>query len=387
MIDRLSTVKVKEMATYFKVVAIIGPRQSGKTTLVRSVFPEKPYVSLEDVDTRRDATEDPRGFLTQYSKGAIFDEVQRVPELFSYLQQVVDETPGLGKFILTGSNNFLLQEKITQSLAGRVGYLELLPFSVKELKDLTAAETEEQIIKGFYPPVYDQKTPPELWYRNYVRTYLERDVRQMTQVADLAAFEKFLQMCAGRCGQLLNLSAMSNELGLTHPTIRRWVSILEASHIVKLLQPWHANVGKRLVKTPKLYFIDTGLACHLLGIERVEQVRTHPLGGALFENMIVAEALKQRFNAGRTDNLFFYRDHAGNEVDLLLSHAEGVSGYEIKSSRTVQPDFFRGLDRMEGDLGGLQGRAIVYGGDDARVERKTRIVPWSGFRIGRYDED
>ncbi len=372
--------KIRDWSAAYPIVTITGPRQSGKTTLAKAMFPDHRYVSLEELDERRFAREDPRGFLEEYREGAVIDEIQNVPDLLSYLQGEVDRDERPGRFILTGSRQFEMMESVSQSLAGRTAIARLLPLSFAELPQPADGDTpEEWIYKGFYPRIHARGLHPAEAYSFYVSTYLERDVRQMTQVADLAAFEKFLQLCAGRCGQLLNLSALSNEIGLTHPTIRRWISILEASHIVKLLQPWHANVGKRLVKTPKLYFIDTGLACHLLGIEKPEQVKSHPLGGALFENMIVAEALKQRFNAGLPDNLYFYRDHAGNEVDLVLGYADGQDGFEIKSSRTISQDFFRGLDRMEDALGKLRTRTIAYGGQASRVERKTRIVPWIDF--------
>ena len=384
MFQRKLGEKILAWAGQYPVVTITGPRQSGKTTLARALFPNHRYVSLEELDQRRFAQEDPRGFLEECRTGAVIDEIQNVPDLVSYLQGEVDRDDRAGRFILTGSRQFEMMEmeSVSQSLAGRTAIARLLPLSFAEIPGLGEGEPPEvSIFKGFYPRIHDRGLDPSEAYSFYVSTYLERDVRQMSQVADLATFGKFLQLCAGRCGQLLNLSALSNELGVTHPTIRRWVSILEASHIVKLLQPWHANIRKRLVKTPKLYFIDTGLACHLLGMETAAQVRSHPLGGALFENMIVAEALKQRFNAGRTDNLYFYRDHPGNEVDLLLGYADGQDGFEIKSARTISPSFFRGLNAYEHAVGAFRNRAIVYGGEDARVEKATQVVPWHRFRV------
>jgi len=382
MFERQLGKKVLDWAGQYPVVTITGPRQSGKTTLARALFPSHRYVSLEDLDQRTFAREDPRGFLEDYRDGAVIDEIQQVPDLVSYLQREVDEDDRPGRFILTGSQQFEMMEKVSQSLAGRTAIARLMPLAFAELPCLGIEKGPEPLIfKGFYPRIHARKLDPAEAYGFYVSTYLERDVRQLSQVADLSTFGKFLQLCAGRCGQILNLSALSNELGLTHPTIRRWVAILEAGHIVKLLQPWHANIGKRLVKTPKLYFIDTGLACHLLGIEKAEQLRTHPLGGALFENLIVAEALKQRFNAGRPDNLYFYRDHTGNEVDLVLRYAEGHDGFEIKSARTIQPDFFRGLNVLERDLGTVRTRTLVYGGTSARVEKNTQVVPWPEFKV------
>jgi uncharacterized protein len=382
MFKRLLSDKIKVWAGQYPVVTITGPRQSGKTTLARALFPSHRYVSLEDLDQRRFAQEDPRGFLEEYQAGAVIDEIQNVPDLVSYLQGEVDRDDRSGRFILTGSRQFEMMESVSQSLAGRTAIARLLPLAFAETPGLAEVKAPEVLIfRGFYPRIHDRGLDPAEAYSFYVSTYLERDVRQMSQVIDLAVFGKFLQLCAGRCGQLLNLSALSNELGVTHPTIRRWISILEASHIVKLLQPWHANIGKRLVKTPKLYFIDTGVACHLLGIETADQVRSHPLGGALFENMIVAEALKQRFSAGRTDNLFFYRDHPGNEVDLLLTYADGQDGFEIKSSRTITPSFFSGLNTYEQTVSKLRTRSIVYGGHEGRVEKGTRILPWYQLRI------
>jgi predicted AAA+ superfamily ATPase len=382
MINRELSKKILSWAKQYPVVTITGPRQSGKTTLARALFPSHDYISLEELDKRRFASEDPRGFLAEYKRGAVIDEVQNAPELMSYLQGDVDRDDRPGRFILTGSRQFEMMERVSQSLAGRTAIARLLPLSFVETPGLDAdAKPESFIFKGFYPRIYDRDLEPSEALSFYVSTYLERDVRQMIQVTDLSAFSQFLQLCAGRCGQLLNLSALSNELGLTHPTIRSWVSILEASHIIKLLRPWHANIGKRLVKTSKLYFIDTGLVCHLLGIERADQVKTHPLRGALFENLIVAEILKQRFNAGRPDNLYFYRDHKGNEVDLMLEYSEGYDCFEIKSAKTIQSSFFRGLDTFQRDVGRIRHRHIVYSGADTRTEKNTQILPWHALDL------
>lgn len=375
--------KILGWAGQYPVVTITGPRQSGKTTLAKALFPDHFYVSLEELDHRRFARDDPRGFLEECKDGAVIDEIQNVPDLVSYIQGMVDSDDRPGRFILTGSRQFEMMERVSQSLAGRTAIARLLPLSFAETPSLKEADRPDDFIfKGFYPRIYHRNLNPREAYSFYLSTYLERDVRQMTQVADLSVFENFLRLCAGRCGQLLNLSAVSNELGVTHPTVRRWISILEASHIVKLLQPWHANIGKRLVKTPKLYFIDTGLACNLLGIEQADQLRTHPLRGALFENLIVAEALKQRFNTGRADNLFFYRDHQGNEVDLLMEYADQCDVYEIKSAQTINSDFFRGLDTFEKLIQRTRSRHLVYAGSPKRVERKTHIQPWNDFTVG-----
>lgn len=382
MIRRILGDKISAWAEQYPVVTITGPRQSGKTTLAKALFPNKHYVSLEELDNRRFAREDPRGFLSDVREGAILDEIQNAPDLLSYLQGEVDGDDRPGRFILTGSRQFEMMERVSQSLAGRTAVARLLPLAFTETPGLTEeAEADTFLYRGFYPRIYDRQLEPSESYSFYLSTYLERDIRQIGNIGDLSLFENFLRLCAGRCGQLLNASALSNELGITHPTVRRWISILEAGHVVKLLTPWHANIGKRLVKSPKLYFIDVGLASHLLGIENAAQLKTHPQRGQLFENMIVGEALKQRFNRGLRDNLHFYRDHQGNEVDLLLEHGETCDAFEIKSARTVQAEFFRGLDAFEKATGKTRHRYLAYGGSRASRQRDTRILPWSAFSI------
>ncbi len=378
MIQRILTDTVRRAARKFPVVAILGPRQSGKTTLVQTLFPLKPYVSLEDPDTRAFAQSDPRGFLAGYGKGAVLDEVQRVPELFSYLQGVVDRAKKPGLFILTGSQNFLLMQHLSQSLAGRVSLLTLLPFSMEEFQRgrVKAPNADQSIFKGFYPAIYDRKIPPQDWYPSYIQTYLERDVRQIKNVDNLAVFQKFLKLCAARTGQLLNLSSLAIECGITHNTARSWIGILEASYLVHLLKPYHENFNKRVVKTPKLYFYDTGLACSLLEIEREKQITTHPLRGSLFETLVVSEMVKARLNRGRPKNLYFWRDKTGHEVDVLGIEGGNINAVEIKSGLTVTEEAFAGLDYW-GRISRKPGkRRLVYGGREKQERKKAMLVGW-----------
>ena len=361
MIQRQAAVTLRYLATQFRVIAVIGPRQSGKTTLVRMIFPDKSYVNFENPDIRNFALEDPRGFLSNYPNGAIFDEVQRVPLLFSYLQQIVDEQNKNGMFILTGSNNFLLQESITQSLAGRVGYLQLLPLCIDEIGD-SDHSVEDYIYKGGYPALYDEGKDVKLWMDNYIRTYIERDVRQLKNITDLITFERFVRLCAGRTGQLLNKSSLSTECGIDNKTVEAWLSVLEASFVIFRLQPYHRNYNKRVVKMPKLYFYDTGLATNLLGIQKAEQIILHPFRGALFENMVIVELLKQRWNKAKPDNLYFWRDNAGHEMDVIMENAGEVKPVEIKSGKTITTAYFKGLlywHRLTDSKGGL----VIYAGD------------------------
>lgn len=367
MIQRTAESELRYLAAHYKAVAVVGPRQSGKTTLVKYVFADKPYVSLENPDTRSFATEDPRGFLSNYPDGAILDEAQRVPSLFSYLQQILDESSLNGLFIITGSNNFLLQENISQSLAGRIAYLNLLPLSIEEIKGYEL-KVDTLLFKGGYPAIYNQDIDVTKWYSNYISTYVERDVRLIKNITDLATFERFLKLCAGRIGQLLNMSSLSIETGVDVKTISSWISVLETSFIAFRLQPYHENFNKRVVKMPKLYFYDTGLAIALLGFENERHLETHPFRGNFFENMIIVEFLKKRFNAGKSGNLFFWRDNVGNEVDLLLADADGSSKIpvEIKSGQTITNDYFKGIlywNKMTQTQGGY----VVYGGAASQI--------------------
>ncbi len=382
MIPREAELILAELARGYPVLAITGPRQSGKTTLVRKSFSDHPYVSLENPAQREFAQGDPEGFLAKYAGGAILDEAQRCPELFSWLQGIVDERRRPAHFILTGSQQFGLMTGITQSLAGRVATLELLPFSAGELRGAgrLPATLDETLFTGGYPPIHDRRLDPAVWFANYVQTYIERDVRQLINIRDLGQFQRFLRLCAGRCGQLLNLSALGNEAGVSHNTAREWISVLEASFIVHRLPPHHRNFGKRLVKTPKLYFHDTGLAAWLLGIERPEQIATHPLRGALFENWVVGEFLKHRLNTARPSNLSFWRDRSGNEVDLLIEEDNRLRAVEIKSGATIFDEMMKGLDRWRGVAGGSAGgEMLVYGGEEAQRRRGIDVLPWKGL--------
>ncbi len=381
MIPRDAEKSLKQLARGYPAVAITGPRQSGKTTLARFVFKDTPYVSFENPDVRDLAQNDPRGFLEKYLKGAVFDEVQRCPELLSYLQQIIDESKKPGRYILTGSQQFGLLSGITQSLAGRVALVQLLPFTLHECygakKQKRSPNLDHVLFNGLYPPVHDKKLNPHIWYANYMQSYIERDVRQMVNVRDLSSFQRFVRLCAGRTGQLLNLSDMSTDCGITHNTAKAWISILEASYILFLLLPHHANFNKRIIKTPKLYFYDSGLAAWLLSIQSPEQLSTHSLRGSLFESFIVSEFIKARYNQGLTSNLYFWRDRTGNEIDLLVETAEKLRPVEIKSGQTITQDYCKGLQKwisLAGDK--AVHPTLVYGGKESTVQSGIKITTW-----------
>lgn len=353
-----------EMYQYFPVITMTGPRQSGKTTLLRKIFKQLPYYSLENLDVRHFALNDPIGFLTQHQEGMILDEVQNAPDLLSYIQGLVDENREK-RFILSGSSQFSVIKKVTQSLAGRTGVLELLPLSYKEVKTEADKKTlDELLLTGFYPVLYTAENTPKLFYPSYVKTYLERDVRNLLQIKDIMQLLTFLRLCAGRIGSLFNASELSSEVGVSVNTIKSWLSVLQASYIIKLLPPFYENIRKRLTKTPKLYFCDIGLARYLLGIETEQQLARDKMRGHLFENFIVMEAFKNRHNQGKDSNLFFYRDSNGVEVDLLLKNGNDYSAIEIKSSQTYHPEFEIGIQSLSTLLENrLTNKAILYAGD------------------------
>ena len=379
MVPREAEPLARTLAREFKVVAVVGPRQSGKTTLAKAVFAAKPYASLEDPDLLRFAQEDPRRFLGQFPEGAVLDEAQRCPELFSYLQGVVDRRHTPGQFVLTGSQHFGLVQRITQSLAGRVGFINLLPFSARELHsaDWLADSLDEALLRGGYPPIFDMPAAPMRWYNAYLGTYVERDVRQLRNIQDLPTFHLVLRLCAAAVGQLADLTRIGNDAGVDQKTVRAWLNVLEASFVLFRLQPHQRNFRKRLVRTPKLYFYDVGLAARLIGIESAAQMRTHPLRGALFENWVITEFLKRRWNEGKQSNLFFWRSHAGLEIDLVLEEGELLAPVEIKSGATVASGWLRTLRRWRELAGDAAGRpVIVYGGDQAQQRTDADIVPW-----------
>jgi len=390
LVPRTLQTKLLALARKFPVVTVTGPRQSGKTTLCRACFPDHRYVSLEAPDLREYASRDPRAFLAHAGDAAVLDEVQRVPELLSYLQVEVDARPRRGRFILTGSANFALLHSISQSLAGRTALLTLLPLGRDELRRFPAAPRTlyETLWKGSFPAVFDRELSPTDWYSAYVGTYVERDVRQVLNVGDLISFQGFLRLCAGRVGQLLNLSGLGADAGITHGTARAWVSVLEASYIAHRLPPYGANVGARVVKTPKLHFYDSGLACFLLGIRNPEQLEHHPLRGAIFETWVISEILKARVHRGLQPSLFFFRDRKAVEVDAVLECGDGVLAVETKSGQTVADDFFTGLEAFARQVGSPRHRlrvlrALVYGGDAAQARSNVDVIPWS--QIDAYD--
>jgi len=379
MIKRILQDKLYALASKFPVVAVLGPRQSGKTTLVRSTFPEKDYQNLEDPETRLFAHSDPRAFLEHHPGGLIIDEAQREPDLFSYLQLMVDEHPIPGQFILTGSQHFLLHEKLSQTLAGRVAILTLLPFSLEELINVVPIEKDylHYLFMGFYPPIYDKGITPQEWLPNYIQTYVERDVRMLKNITDLNAFTRFLKLCAGRTGQLINYSALATEAGISSNTARSWLSVLEASFIIFFLQPHYKNFNKRLVKMPKLYFYDTGLVVHLLGVQEEQQLEYHYMKGALFENFIISEIAKYEFHRGKRPEIFFWRDKSGREIDCIVDRAGNLFALEIKVSKSINQEFFKNI-RYWSNLPGNKpaGMYVIYAGSQIQAWSDIRIVPW-----------
>ncbi len=378
MVQRIAKKKLIDLASKFKAVAVIGARQSGKTTLIKQVFKNKPYVSMENPDTRQFAIEDPRGFLSSFPKGAILDEVQRVPQLFSYLQEILDNQRSKGLFVLSGSNNFLLQENISQTLAGRVGYLQLLPFSISELNKskLLAAGDDALMLKGFYPPVYDQKIPFSDWCPNYISTYIERDVRQIKNITDLIVFGRFMKLLAGRNGQELNYSSLSIETGVDMKTIQSWIGVLESSFIIYLLKPHHNNFNKTIVKRPKLYFYDTSIVCSLLGIRNAAHIKNHPLRGAIFEGMVITELLKNRTNAGKPVNLSFWRDKTGREIDVIVDNGNTLFPIEIKSGKTIHDEYLKNIEYWKSMTGFKKGLVLYAGKENQKRSKGTDILNW-----------
>lgn len=379
MIPRAATPTLKRLAKGFPVIVISGPRQSGKTTLAKSVFSHKTYVSLENPDERAFALEDPKHFLQRFPDGAILDEVQRCPELLSWLQGLVDERSIMGDFVLTGSAQFDLMAGITQSLAGRAARVELLPLSATELAaaQQAPADLNTALFQGGYPALYDREVFAQDWFANYISTYIERDVRQLIALRDLSQFQTFVKMCAARSGQLLNLTSLGADCGVSSVTAKHWLSVLEASYIVTLLQPHYRNFGKRLVKTPKLYFCDVGLAAWLLGIRDVSTLDTHAARGALFETYVVSELTKQRLNAGKPRDLYFWRNSAGNEVDVLIESAQGLQAIEIKSGSTFASDWPDGLKKWQKFAGDESIQpTLVYGGNQSYVRDGLQVWGW-----------
>jgi predicted AAA+ superfamily ATPase len=383
MIVRLLQPRLLDLATRYPILALTGPRQSGKTTLSRMTFPELPYVSLENPIQRELAQQDPLAFFNRYQGGAVIDEVQRVPEIFSFLQGLVDEDPRPGRFLLTGSQNLALVNAVTQSLAGRTTLTELLPLSLEEIRRFPAppADLNTLLWTGGYPRIYERNLPAHEWLADYTATYVERDVRQLIQVGDLLLFQTFLRLCAGRTGQILNLSSLANDCGISQPTARSWLSVLEASYIVFRLPPYFANLGKRLIKSPKLYFYDAGLAASLLNVEDPRQFENHPLRGALFETWVVSEIAKAHLHRGRRPRLSFYRDSSGFEIDLVLERGTDLTLVEIKSAQTPSGHYFDAFQRLAEALGKLEaprvtGRVVVYGGEESQRRSGGDLLSW-----------
>ncbi len=379
-INRELATVIKEAITYFPVITITGPRQSGKTTLICNLFDNLPYYSLENLDVRDFAINDPIAFLNQHPDGMILDEVHNAPVLLSYIQGMVDEHPKR-RFILSGSSQFAMLRKVSQSLAGRTAVFELLPMSYSETKQLSKEKSlDELLFDGFYPAIYSGSNIPKFLYPSYVKTYLDKDVRDLLQIKDMMQFHTFVRLCAGRIGSLFNASELANEVGVTSNTITSWLSVLQASYLVMLLPPYFANSRKRLIKTPKLYFMDTGLACYLLGLESAEQLARDKMRGAIFENFVVMEALKKRYNEGKESNLYFYRDSNQKEVDLLMKRNDGLVGVEIKSAMTYNSDFERVLKSFDSLVKeSIVKKAIVYAGTLENDKGEIKLLNYSSI--------
>ena len=394
MIERHLSPYIREAATQYPIVAVTGPRQSGKTTLCRSLFPDYTYVNLEKPDTRQFAIEDPNGFLAQFKKPVIFDEVQRVPELFSYIMVLADERNKMGQFILTGSQNFHLQEAISQSLSGRCALMKLLPLSHRELAglpprdifeiaswdipDSSGQNPFEHVFRGSYPPIYDRKITPTNWLSQYTQSYLERDIRSLVNVSDLETFERFLRLAAGRTGQILNMDSLAGDCGVSPVTVKRWLSLLQASYIVFLLRPHQKNYNKRMTKSPKLYFYDTGLVCYLLNIRNAETLALHTLRGAIFETYVISELVKTCMNAGVEPPLYFWRDSQGHEIDLMIENGEDLFPIEIKSGQTVNGSMFDGLNFWR-KLSGVGKGMLCYGGNESYDRNGFNVRSWAAI--------
>lgn len=364
MIPRETAKIIGKLRKQFPVITLTGPRQSGKTTLLKSIYTDIPYINLEDIDVRNAALNDPRGFLSNFPEGAVLDEIQRTPELFSYLQGIVDKNKKI-HFVLSGSQNFLLLENISQSLAGRAAILKLLPFSISELqkKKLVPTSYEELIFTGMYPVIYDREIDPEFFYPSYISSYIERDVRQIKNIENLNSFSNFLQLCAGRTGQVVNLNSLATDAGISPNTAKSWLSILEASFIIYFLQPYYANFNKRIIKSPKLYFYDTGLVCALLGINSENQVRTYHLKGALFENLIITDLVKCQLHKGVNPRFYFWQNKTKQEIDLIIDKPQGPVPFEIKSGMTMNENYFTNLKYWQKLTGEKpENMNVIYGG-------------------------
>ncbi|OGC51661.1 hypothetical protein A2709_03145 [candidate division WWE3 bacterium RIFCSPHIGHO2_01_FULL_43_9] len=379
MITRTLGLILPEMSKKYPIVGIMGPRQSGKTTLAKALFPDYSYVSIESPDTRKEAINDPRSFLSVHKPPVIFDELQNAPEIFSYLQEIVDTSGKTGQYVITGSQNFVLNEKISQTLAGRIYLAQLPTLTLTELAgaNITYDNWEDYAIKGSYPRVYDKDLTPEQWYPGYIQTYLERDMRDLKNVADLIQFQTFMGFCAGRGGQELVITSIADQMGLSHNTIKAWLGLLEISQLVHLLGPYYKNLNKRLVKMPKLYFMDTGLMVYLLGISTADQLRQHPLRGSIFENLVASEILKSKANLGQMDRSYYIRDRNGNEVDYVEDRAGELVFTEIKASKTFSMDFLRGINYWKDITGMKEAKSfVVYTGEGNKSTKGTNIVNW-----------